>query len=61
MNSQATDFAYISCDVPDRVTLREYGKTLASARSTGENRLHRAARGLRLGHGTLRRPRLTLA
>ena len=61
MNSPATDFAYITTDVPEKCTLREYGRTLASARSTGESRLHRATRGLRLGHGTLRRPRLTLA
>jgi hypothetical protein len=57
MNSTATDFAYISTDLPDRATLREYGRTLAAERSTGESRLRRAAHGLHLGHGSLRRPR----
>jgi hypothetical protein len=61
MNSTATNFAYISSDLPDALTLREYRRTLASTSSTGESRLRRATRGLRLGHGSLRRPRITLA
>jgi hypothetical protein len=56
MNSPAPDFAYISSDVPDQVTLREYGRSLAAAHSTGDSRLERAVHGLRLGHGALRRP-----
>ena len=56
MNSPATSIAYISSDVPDGLTLREYGRRLASERSTGDSRLQRALHGLRLGHGTLRRP-----
>ena len=60
MNSTATDFAYIASDVPDSVTLREYGKALAAERSTGESRLRRAVHGLHIGHGSLRRPRPSL-
>jgi hypothetical protein len=56
MNSPATSIAYISSDIPDALTLREYGRRLASERSTGDSRLQRALHGLRLGHGTLRRP-----
>jgi hypothetical protein len=61
MNSPATDFAYITSDVPEQVTLREYGRLLAAARSTGDSRLQRATRGLRLNPGALRMPRLRLA
>jgi hypothetical protein len=61
MNSPAANFAYISCDIPAQQTLRDYGRNLAAARSTGESRLHRALRGLRLGHGTLRLPQPRLA
>jgi hypothetical protein len=63
MNSQAQNFAYISSDVPDAVTLREYGRIVAAASSTGDSRLKRALHGLRLGDGPLRRPapRLRLA
>jgi hypothetical protein len=61
MNSPAPAFAYISCDIPARVTLREYGRDVAARRSTGDSRLHRVARGLRLGHGALRRPHGRLA
>jgi hypothetical protein len=60
MNSPATDFAYISSDMPERVTLREYSRSLAAARTTGDSRLQRATRGLRLGHA-LRVPRVRLA
>ena len=56
MNSPATSIAYISSDVPDGLTLREYGRQLAEQRSTGESRLQRALYGLRLGQGALRRP-----
>ena len=56
MNSPAPNFAYISCDVPEQLTLREYGKDLAAKNSTGESRLQRALRGLRLGDGALRLP-----
>ena len=56
MNSQATSIAYISSDIPDALTLREYGRLVAAQRSTGDSRLRRALDGLRLGHGTLRRP-----
>lgn len=56
MNSQAPTFAYISCDVPERITLREYGRVAVAKSSTGESRLHRALRGLRLGQGALRVP-----
>ena len=56
MNSQATSMAYISSDIPGALTLREYGRQLAAARSTGDSRLRRALHGLRIGHGTLRRP-----
>jgi hypothetical protein len=61
MNPPAANFAYISSDVPEQLTLREYGRNVASARSTGDSRLHRALRGLRLGHGTLRLPQPRLA
>ena len=56
MNSPATSIAYISSDLPDGLTLREYGRKLAAQRSTGESRLQRALHGLRLGQGALRRP-----
>jgi hypothetical protein len=56
MNSQATSFAYISSDVPEQLTLREYGRSLAAERTTGDSRLRRAVHGLRLGSGALRRP-----
>jgi hypothetical protein len=56
MNSPATSIAYISSDIPDALTLRDYGRQLASERSTGDSRLKRALDGLRLGPGTLRRP-----
>jgi hypothetical protein len=56
MNSPAANIAYISCDIPGDLTLREYGRELAVQRSTGESRLHRAARGRRLHPGALRRP-----
>jgi hypothetical protein len=56
MNSPATSIAYISTDLPDGLTLREYGRQMAAQRSTGESRLHRALHGLRFGHGAMRRP-----
>ncbi|MEA2439968.1 MAG: hypothetical protein QOH76_1392 [Thermoleophilaceae bacterium] len=56
MNSPATSIAYISSDIPDALTLRDYGRQLASERSTGDSRLKRALDGLRLGPGALRRP-----
>ena len=56
MNSAATSIAYISSDIPEALTLREYGRQLAAERSTGESRLQRALRGLRLGQGALRVP-----
>ena len=56
MNSPAISIAYISSDIPDALTLREYGRQMAAQRSTGDSRLRRALHGLRLGHGTLRRP-----
>ena len=56
MNSPATPIAYISSDLPDGLTLRDYGRQLAQQRSTGESRLQRALHGLRLGHGATRRP-----
>jgi hypothetical protein len=56
MNSPATSIAYISTDIRGSLTLREYGRQVAAERSTGESRLQRALHGLRLGHGTLRRP-----
>jgi hypothetical protein len=56
MNSPATSIAYISSDVADGLTLRDYGRRVAAQRSTGDSRLRRALEGLRLGHGTLRRP-----
>jgi hypothetical protein len=56
MNSPATSIAYISTDLPDGLTLREYGRRVATQRSTGESRLERALHGLRLGHGATRRP-----
>jgi hypothetical protein len=56
MNSPATSIAYISTDLPDGLTLREYGRQLATQRSTGESRLQRALHGLHLGHGAMRRP-----
>ena len=56
MNSPAASIAYISSDIPESLTLREYGRQLAAQRSTGDSRLRRAIDGLRFGHGTLRRP-----
>jgi hypothetical protein len=56
MNSPTPTFAYISSDVPEQLTLREYGRDLATRNSTGESRLQRALRGLNLRHGTLRVP-----
>jgi hypothetical protein len=56
MNSPATAISYINSDVPEAMTLREYGRQVASRRSTGESRLGRALRGLRLGDGALRMP-----
>jgi hypothetical protein len=57
MNSPATSISYISSDLPETMTLREYGRKVAAAeRSTGESRLGRALRGLRLGDGALRVP-----
>ena len=56
MNSAATSIAYITTDIPGSLTLREYGRQVAAERSTGESRLQRALHGLRLGHGTIRRP-----
>ena len=56
MNSPATSIAYISSDIPDGLTLREYGRQVAAQRSTGESRLQRALHGLRVGEGALRRP-----
>jgi hypothetical protein len=56
MNSPATSIAYISSDLPNGLTLREYGRQVAAQRSTGESRLGRALHGLRLGHGATRRP-----
>lgn len=57
MSSTAPDFAYISCDLPEQVTLREYGRDLAARRTPAEGRLRRAAHGLHLGHPLPRRPR----
>ena len=56
MNSPATSISYISSDLPEAMTLREYGRRVAAQRSTGESRLGRALRGLRLGDGALRQP-----
>ena len=56
MNSPATSLSYISSDLPEAMTLREYGRRVAAQRSTGESRLGRALRGLRLGDGALRMP-----
>jgi hypothetical protein len=56
MNSPATSIAYISSDLPDGLTLRDYGRQLAAQRSTGESRLQRALHGLRIGQGVTRRP-----
>jgi hypothetical protein len=56
MNSPGASIAYISSDIPDGLTLRDYGRRIAAERSTGDSRLRRALEGLRLGHGTLRRP-----
>jgi hypothetical protein len=56
MNSPATSISYISSDLPDSMTLRHYGRQVAAQRSTGESRLGRALRGLRLGDGILRQP-----
>jgi len=56
MNSPATSIAYISTDLPDGLTLGEYGRQLASERSTGESRLQRALHGLRLGQSAMRWP-----
>ena len=56
MNSPATSIAYISTDLPDALTLREFGRLRAAQRTTGESRLQRALHGLRLGHGAVRRP-----
>ena len=56
MNSPATAISYISSDLPEAMTLREYGRQAAAERSTGESRLGRALRGLRLGDGALRLP-----
>jgi hypothetical protein len=56
MNSPATSISYISSDLPEAMTLREYGQRVAAQRSTGESRLGRALRGLRLGDGALRQP-----
>jgi hypothetical protein len=61
MNSSAPTFAYISSDVPEQLTLREYGRNLAASHSTGESRLQRALRGLRLRHGSLRVPHARFA
>jgi hypothetical protein len=56
MNSTATSIAYISSDVPDGLTLRDYSRQLAAQHTTGDSRLRRALNGLRIGHGTVRRP-----
>jgi hypothetical protein len=56
MNSPATSVAYISTDLPDGLTLREYGRLRAEQRTTGESRLQRALHGLRLGQGAVRLP-----
>jgi hypothetical protein len=56
MNSTATSIAYISSDIPDGLTLRDYGRRLAAESTTGDSRLRRALDGLRIGPGTLRRP-----
>jgi hypothetical protein len=56
MNAQATSFAYISSDVPEQLTLREFGRELAAQHTTGDSRLKRAVHGLRLGQGALRLP-----
>lgn len=56
MNPPATSISYISSDLPEAMTLGEYGRQVASQRSTGESRLGRALRGLRLGDGALRQP-----
>jgi hypothetical protein len=56
MNSPATSIAYISTDLPDGLTLSEYGRQVATQRSTGESRLQRALHGLRFGQGAMRRP-----
>jgi hypothetical protein len=56
MNSPATSIAYISADLPDGLTLSEYGRLRAAQSSTGESRLKRALHGLRFGNGALRRP-----
>jgi hypothetical protein len=56
MSSLTPTTAYLGCDVPAALTLREYGRQVAAQRSTGDSRLQRALHGLRLGHGTLRRP-----
>src|SRR3954465_12004280 len=61
MNSPATSISYISSDLPDTMTLREYGLRVAAQRSTGESRLGRALRGLRLGGGVLGPPTPPLA
>jgi hypothetical protein len=62
MNSPAPTFAYISSDVPEQLTLREYGRDVTAAKhSTGESRLERALRGLRLGDGALRVPHARFA
>lgn len=53
MNSTtAPDFAYIASDLGDRQTLRDYGRAYAAGHIAEENRLKRAAHGLRM-----RRPR----
>jgi hypothetical protein len=55
--------AYIACDLSDRQTLRDYGRACAArqaqAAANAETRVQRAARGLRLRHGALRRGRLS--
>ena len=48
-------------NVPEQLTLREYGRDMAARHSTGESRLQRALRGLRLGHGALRVPHARFA
>lgn len=58
MNSTTTpDFAYIASDLGDRQTLRDYGRACAASHVVEEGRLRRAAHGLRLRPGSLRRPR----
>jgi hypothetical protein len=60
MNSTtAPEFAYIASDLGDRQTLRDFGRACAAGHATEEGPLKRAAHGLHLRPGSLRRPRPT--